>query len=146
MKYSNSQILSAVLARWAKPLVDQVLVSRLGRLQPVAAASEWVKKYFPVAGNYSIVNDLSFLAVPAAEIAIAPMVRNGIAKLGISEEQLPAYAAKMVDAFIAEAEKNGKVSLFNTIELEKSDFEQLKSLLEKNLPAAAGEEGYQVIE
>lgn len=29
MKYSNSQILSAVLARWAKPLVDQVLVSEM---------------------------------------------------------------------------------------------------------------------
>lgn len=147
MNHTNTQILAAVVARWAKPLVDQVLVSRLGHLQPVNAASEWVKKYFPVSANYSIVNDLSFLAVPATEIVIAPMVQNGIARLGIADAQLPAYAAKLVDACIAEAEKNGKVSLFNTIELDKADFEQLKGLLEKNLPAGSADtESYQVIE
>ena len=146
MKYTNTQILSAVIARWAKPLADQVLTSRLSHLQPVAAASEWVKKYFPVANNYSIVNDLSFLAVPATEIIIAPMVSRGIANLGVSDDQLPAYAHKMVDAFIAEAKEKGKVSLFNTIELELADFEHLKSLLDKNLPILAETETYQVIE
>lgn len=143
--HSNSQILAAVIANWAKPLVDQVLVARIGALPPVAAASEWVKKYFPVAGNYSIVNDIAFLAVPATEIIIEPMVINGIAKLGVSDEQIPEYAAKLVDAMLAEAKKNGKVTLFNTIELEKSDFEKLKKLLDKNLPATAHEK-YTVIE
>lgn len=143
--HSNSKILAAVIASWAKPLIDQILVERIGSLQPVAAASEWVKKYFPVAGNYSIVNDLAFLAVPAAGIIIEPMVMNGISKLGVSEEQIPAYAAKIADALLAEADKNGKVTLFNTIELEKSDFTKLKKLLEKNLPAGK-EEQYTVIE
>lgn len=143
--YSNSKILAAVIATWAKPLVDQILVSRIGSFQPVVAASEWVKKYFPVAGNYSIVNDLAFLAVPATEIIIEPMVLNGLAKLGVSEDQIPSYAAKLVDAMLAEAEKNGKVSLFNTIELEKSDFEKLKSLLQKNLPVTEAST-YTVIE
>ncbi|MBP5401383.1 MAG: hypothetical protein J6Y35_07130 [Bacteroidales bacterium] len=143
--HSNSQILAAVIANWAKPLVDQVLVARIGALPPITAASEWVKKYFPVAGNYSIVNDIAFLAVPATEIIIEPMVINGIAKLGVSDEQIPEYAAKLVDAMLAEAKKNGKVTLFNTIELEKSDFEKLKKLLDKNLPATADEK-YTVIE
>lgn len=143
--YSNRQILSAVLANWAKPLVDEVLVSRLGALQQVAAANEWVKKYFPVAKNYSIVKDLAFLAVPATEIIIEPIVGKAIDKVGIADEQIPAYAAKIVDSLLDEADKKKKVTLFNTIELEKSDFEKLKSLLEKNLPFEETET-YKVIE
>ena len=144
--HSNIKILSAVMATWAKPIMDQVLVSRLGEMQPVAAASEWVRKYFPVPGNYSIVNDLAFLAVPAASLIIEPMVNNWILKLGISDEQIPAYAAKMADAMLEEAEKNGKVTLFNTIEFEKSDFKRLKTLLNKNLPVKGNEDKYTVIE
>ena len=133
------------MANWAKPLIDEVLVSRLGSLQQVAAANEWVKKYFPVAKNYSIVKDLAFLAVPATEIIIEPAVGKAIERLGVSDEQIPSYAAKIADSLLEEAEKNGKVTLFNTIELEKSDFEKLKSLLEKNLPVAETE-SYVVIE
>lgn len=143
--YSNRQILSAVLANWAKPLIDEVLVSRLGSLQQVAAANEWVKKYFPVAKNYSIVKELAFLAVPATEIIIEPIVGKAIDKIGIADEQIPAYATKIVDALLDEADKKKKVTLFNTIELEKSDFEKLKSLLEKNLPFEETET-YKVIE
>lgn len=142
---SNSKILSAVIATWAKPMIDQVLVSRIGEMQPVEAASEWVKKYFPVPGNYSIVTDLAFLAVPATSIIIEPMVNNWISKLGIQDENIPEYAAKITDAMLEEAEKNGKVTLFNMIEFEKSDFKRLKTLLNKNLPVKE-EEKYTVIE
>ena len=143
--HSNKQILSAVVSSWAKPIVDAVLMTKLGELGPIAAASEWVKKYFPVPENYSIVNDLSFLAIPAMEIAIEPAVSNAVSKLGVSDEQIPAYAAKIADALMAEAEKNGSVTLFNKIVLEKSDFERLKTLLEKNLPFECSEP-YKVIE
>ena len=144
--HSTSKILSAVLATWAKPLLDKVLVSRLGEMQPIAAASEWIKKYFPVPGNYSIVADLAFLAVPATSIIIEPMVSNWVSKLGIDDDQIPAYAAKMADAFLEEASKNGKVTLFNTVEFEKSDFKRLKTLLNKNLPVQEDEDKYIVIE
>ena len=143
--HSNTKILSAVIATWAKPMIDQVLVSRLGEMQPVEAASEWVKKYFPVPGNYSIVTDLAFLAVPATSIIVEPMVNNWISKLGIQDEMIPEYAAKITDAMLEEAGKNGKVTLFNTIEFEKSDFKRLKTLLNKNLPVKE-EEKYTVIE
>lgn len=132
--YSNTEILTAVIVTWAKPMVDKVLASLLSQYQPVVAANEWVKKYFPVANNYSIVNDLSFLAVPASEMVIEPFVKNGIAKLGIQDQDIPAYVAKLVDSMIEQADKKGCVSLFNTIELEKSDLEKLRYLLRKNLP------------
>lgn len=132
--FTNAEKLTAVIVRWAKPMIDEVVAKGLGNFQPVQAANEWVKKYFPVAANYSIVNDLSFLAVPAAEMAIEPMVRNGIAKLGLSDQDIPAYAAKIVNAAIEQADKSGSVSLFSTVELEKSDLEKLRYLLQKNLP------------
>ena len=75
--YSNVEILTAVLITWAKPLVDEIVEHRLGNLQPVAAASEWIKKYFPVPNNYTIVRDLSFLAMPAFEIMVGNFVRTG---------------------------------------------------------------------
>lgn len=132
--YSNTEILTAVIVTWAKPMVDEIVANRLGNLQPVATASEWVKKYFPVPNNYSIVNDLSFLAVPALEMMVGNFVRQGLEKLNVKDQDVPAYAARIVDSLIEEADKKGSVSLFNTIELEKSDLEKLRYLLRKNLP------------
>ena len=143
--YSNTEILTAVIVTWAKPMVDEIVANRLGNLQPVATASEWVKKYFPVPNNYSIVNDLSFLAVPASEMMVGNFVRNGLEKLNVSDKDVPAYAARIVDSLIAEADKKGCVSLFNTIELEKSDLEKLRYLLRKNLPVEENAK-YEVIE
>ena len=133
--YTNAEILTAVLVEWAKPMVDTVIAELVGKNDGVVAANEWVKKYFPVAKNYSIVNDLSFLAVPATEMVIEPMVRNGVARLGLDDKRIPDYAAKVADSLNEEAERSGKVTLFNALELEKSDIDRLRALLRKNLPA-----------
>lgn len=143
--YSNTEILTAVIVTWAKPMVDEIVANRLGHLQPVATASEWVKKYFPVPNNYSIVNDLSFLAVPASEMMVGNFVRQGLEKLNVKDQDVPAYAARIVDSLIEEADKKGNVSLFNTVEIEKSDLEKLRYLLRKNLPVDECEK-YEVIE
>ena len=132
--YSNIEILTAVIVAWAKPMVDKVLASLVGQYQPIVAANEWVKKYFPVASNYSIVNDLSFLAVPASEMAVGNFVRNGLERLKVKDQDIPAYAARLVDSMVEEADRKGCVSLFGTVELEKSDLEKLRYLLRKNLP------------
>lgn len=132
--YTNAEILTAVIVTWVKPMVDEIVANRLGKLQPVMAANEWVKKFFPVANNYSIVNDLSFLAVPASEMVIGNFVRNGLEKLNVKDQDVPAYASRLVDSMIEQADKKGSVSLFNTVELEKSDLEKLRYLLRKNLP------------
>ena len=137
--YSNSEILTAVLVTWAKPMVDSVIANVVGKNEGVVAANEWVRKYFPVAANYSIVNDLSFLAVPATEMIVEPFVRNGIAKLGIADTDIPEYASKLLASMIEQADKNGSVSLFNAVELEKGDLEKLRYLLERNLPVALSE-------
>jgi hypothetical protein len=126
-------------------MADTVLANMLNQSQPIQSANEWVKKYFPVAQNYSIVNDLSFLAMPASEMVIEPIVRNGIAKLGIKDEDIPKYAANMVDAALEKVAKDGSITLFGTIELEDADLRSLRHLLAANLPATETEK-YQVIE
>lgn len=137
--HTNSEILTAVLVAWAKPMADRIIADIIAGNEGVVAANEWVRKYFPVAANYSIVNDLSFLAVPATELMLTPIVRNGIAKLNIGEDDIPEYAAKIVDSAIAEAKKNNGLTLFNKIEIEKSDLEQLRGMLKRNLPVVASE-------
>ena len=102
-------------------MADTVLANMLSQSQPIRSANEWVKKYFPVAQNYSIVNDLSFLAMPASEMVIEPIVRNGIERLGVKDEDIPKYAAGIVDAALEKVAQNGSITLFGTIELEDAD-------------------------
>lgn len=128
-------------------MADTVLANMLSQSQPIQSANEWVKKYFPVAQNYSIVNDLSFLAMPASEMAIEPIVRNGIERLGVKDEDIPKYAANMVDAALEKVAKDGSITLFGTIELEDADLRSLRHLLAANLPQTQEQiEKYQVIE
>lgn len=145
--FTNLQKLTAVIVRWVKPMADTVLANMLSQSQPIQSANEWVKKYFPVAQNYSIVNDLSFLAMPASEMAIEPVVRNGIERLGVKDEDIPKYAAGIVDAALEKVAQDGSITLFGTIELEDADLRSLRHLLAANLPQTQEQiEKYQVIE
>lgn len=128
-------------------MADTVLANMLNQSQPIQSANEWVKKYFPVAKNYSIVNDLSFLAMPASEMIIEPIVRNGIERLGVKDEDIPKYAAGIVDAALEKVAQDGSITLFGTIELEDADLRSLRHLLAANLPQTREQiEKYQVIE
>lgn len=145
--FTNLQKLTAVIVRWVKPMADTVLANMLSQSQPIQSANEWVKKYFPVAQNYSIVNDLSFLAMPASEMVIEPIVRNGIERLGVKDEDIPKYAAGIVDAALERVAQDGSITLFGTIELEDADLRSLRHLLAANLPQSQEQiEKYQVIE
>ena len=143
MTYSNLEKFTAVIVEWLRPMANAIISGQLGNSQPVAAANEWVKKYFPVASDYSIVNDLMFLATPALSVMVEPAIQNAVSRLGLDDERIPSYAMQMTESLIAEAENKGKVTLFNTLEFEKGDFENLRNLLNKNLPVVITER-YQV--
>lgn len=143
--FSNSDKLIAVIVEWARPMVSAVVASRINKAPQVAAANAWVKKYFPVSADYSIVNDLAFLVQPVGEVMIEPIVRNAISSAGLDDAGIPQYADKLVNSLLEEAEKKGKVSLFNAIELDKSDFERLQQLLQRNLPITKTEK-YEVLQ
>ena len=57
-----------------------------------------------------------------------------LGKLDIKDPDIPAYANKIVNSLIEQANDKGCISLFNTVEIEKNDLEKLRYLLQKNLP------------
>lgn len=128
----NIEILSSVLIEWAKPILDDVIKNVIGGNSAVQTANAWVKKFFPVSENYSIWNDLSFLAMPLVNMVVMPILANGVAKLGVSDEALPKYALEVSKALLDEAEKKGSVSLMERYTISVDDVRRLKSMIESN--------------
>lgn len=131
---TNTEILTAVIAEWAKPMTDDIIKQVANGNEKVARANAWIKKFFPVSENYSIWNDLSFLAMPLIELSIQPMLASGLAKMGISDEAIPAYAHKVVDALCKEADEKGQVRLLERYTLTADDTKRLKEMLGEAMP------------
>lgn len=129
---NNIDVLSAVVVEWAKPILDDFMKNVIGGNAMVQTANAWVKKFFPVSESYSIWNDLSFLAMPVVGMAVKPMLANGIARLGISDEAVPEYANGVVKAMLEEAEKKGSVTLLERYTISVDDVRRLKSMIESN--------------
>ena len=80
--------------------------------------------------TYNIWNELGFLAEPVIQTMVAPAVSRMLE--GMSDEQVKELSMKYVDAFIAQAKEKGSVNVFG-IELEESDWKELKDMLGKRL-------------
>ncbi len=129
---SNIDVLGGIVTEWAKPMLDDVIKNVIGGNSMVQTADAWVKKFFPVSESYSIWNDLSFLAMPVVGMAIKPMLANGIARLGISDEAVPEYVNGVVKAMLEEAEKKGSVTLLERYTISVDDVRRLKGMVESN--------------
>jgi hypothetical protein len=129
----NIDILGGVLTEWAKPMIDDIAKSIIGNNQSISTVDAWIKKYFPVSENYSIWNDLSFLAMPVVNMAITPMLSAGISKLGIADEDIPRYAHEVVDKMVIEAEKKGGIMFLERYKFSTEEMKNLKTLLNENL-------------
>lgn len=127
----NVEILSSVLIEWAKPMIDDVAGTLIG--DRLNVADSWIKKYFPVSADYRLWNDLSFLALPVVNMAVAPMLNKGMEALGLSDEAIPVYAHSVVDAMLSEAEKKGSVTFLERYTFSLEDMRRLKELLNSNL-------------
>ena len=80
--------------------------------------------------TYNIWNELGFLAEPVIQTLVTPAVSRMLA--GIPDEQVGELALKYVDAFVAQAKKNGSVNLFG-IALDENDLNDLRSMLIEKL-------------
>lgn len=123
-----------MLTQWAKPMTDDLISQVAGGNEWIGRANAWIRKFFPVSDNYSIWNDLSFLAVPVVEMSIQPMIASGLAKMGIPDEAIPAYAHRVVDALCKQAEVNGQVKLLERYTLTADDTKRLKEMLGEAMP------------
>ena len=121
-------IVGNVLSEWAfkvtKSLLPQVNIpvgGRLGGMMQLLGVNP---------ATYNIWNELGFLAEPVIQTLVTPAV--GRMLQGIPDEQVGELALKYVDAFVAQAKKNGSVNLFG-IALDENDLGELRSMLIEKL-------------
>lgn len=122
------EIVGNVLSEWAfkvaKSLLPQVNIpvgGKLGGMMQLLGVNP---------ATYNIWNELGFLAEPVIQTLVTPAVSRMLA--GIPDEQVGELALKYVDAFVAQAKKNGSVNLFG-IALDENDLNDLRSMLIEKL-------------
>lgn len=130
---SNIDTLSGVIIDWAKPMIDDIALQIVNGNDSITRANAWIRKYFPVSQNYSIWNDISFLALPLLSVSITPFLENAVNKIGITDEMIPKYIRDIADAMYKEAETKGEVKFLERYEFSLDDMKRLKDLIEERL-------------
>ena len=130
---SNIDTLSGIIIDWAKPMIDDIALQIVNGSDSITRANAWIKKYFPVSQNYSIWNDISFLALPLLSVSITPFLENAVNKIGITDEMIPKYIRDIADAMYKEAETKGEVKFLERYEFSLDDMKRLKDLIEERL-------------
>lgn len=129
MAYTNSQILAAVLNKWLQPVVSQLAGSRLQSLPFVQMIDNKVRSMGWVSQKWSIVGELSPMIEPLTNSLVQPVLGQYLSK--VPDEAIPEMAHGIVD----KALETGSLSIFeDKIVFEREDLEELKKLLEYNLP------------
>ena len=125
---TNAEKITSALIDWANPMLDDIAAQVIGKNQTMTVTTEWIKKYFPVSAEYSLWNDIKFLASPLMQASVSRMMTQGIQNLGLTDEELHEYARGILASIRQEAESKGQLQL-----LERYTFsvEEVRSLCEK---------------
>lgn len=136
---TNAHKLSAVLTTWINPVVRQFASGKLSSLPFVQLIETKVKSSGWVSPAWSLTSELSPMLNNASSAIVQPMIQRYISQ--VPDTQLPKMAHSIVD----EAIKQGQLSIMEgKVVFEKEDLEELKQLLNYNLPLTAEDE-YEVI-
>ena len=139
MSWSNAQKLAAVVSFWARPALTQLATSRLSSLPMMQNLQQSIVASGLVSQAYNISADLMPIMAPVINNLLQPYLERQLAQL--PDESIPALARDV----LAEAERKGSMSIMDGfLTLEAQDIQELRQLVEKNLPMAEGQ-GYEVI-
>lgn len=139
MNWSNAQKLAAVVSFWARPALTQLATSRLSSLPMMQSLQQSIVASGLVSQAYNISADLMPIMAPVINNLLQPYLERQLAQL--PDESIPALARDV----LAEAEKKGSMSIMDGfLTLEAQDIQELRQLVEKNLPMAE-RQGYEVI-
>lgn len=126
---TNARILGAVLNKWAQPLVASFLGANIQSVPFMQGIQNKVRSMGWVSPNWSIMSEISPLMESVTGNIIAPIIERYVS--GLDDASIP----KVAHAIINDALKNGELSLFEgKVVFERKDLEQLKRLLDLNLP------------
>lgn len=138
MQYTNAQILSAVLNRWLQPVVLQLSQAKMQSFGFVQAIENKVKSTGWVSPNWNLTKELSPIIEPITNSIVQPMLNKYLSN--VPDEAIPAMAHGIVDKAMAD----GQLELMEgKFVFEKEDLQELKNLLNYNLPLPQ-ETGYVV--
>lgn len=139
MSWSNAQKLAAVVSFWARPALTQLATSRLSSLPMMQSLQQSIVASGLVSQAYNISADLMPIMAPVINNLLQPYLERQLAQL--PDESIPALARDV----LAEAEKKGSMSIMDGfLTLEAQDIQELRQLVEKNLPMS-DRQGYEVI-
>ena len=114
--YTNAQILSAVINKWAQPLIKALLadkVQAIGFLQNIEAK---VKSTGWVSPNWSLMQDLSPIMEGVTGSLVTPLLSKYLSM--VDDASIPKMAHDIVD----EALKQGKLNIMEgKIELDTEE-------------------------
>lgn len=130
---SNAEKITSALIDWANPMLDDIAAQVIGKNQTMTVATEWIKKYFPVSPEYSLWNDLKFLASPLMQTSISRMMTQGIQSLGLADEELPEYVRGILASIRQEAESKGQLQLLERYTFSADEIRSLCDKVEANL-------------
>lgn len=129
MQYTNSQILSAVLNKWLQPVVSQLAEGKLSQIPLLAGIEEKIRSTGWVSRSWSLAAELSPLMQRMTGSVLEPFIRSFLSN--VPDNAIPSLAHSMVDSAL----EQGELSMFEgNLVFDKSDLEQLKRLLDCNLP------------
>ena len=129
MNYTNSQILSAVLNKWIQPVVQQLAGQRLASMPIFAGIENKIRSTGWVRPTWSLAAELAPLMQGMTGTMVEPFINNYLSK--VPDAAIPQMAHALVDKAI----ENGGITLFDgTVSFEREDLEELKKLLDYNLP------------
>lgn len=129
MNYTNSQILSAVLNKWLQPIVQQLAGQKLSSFPFFSGLENKIRSTGWVSPNWSLSAELAPFMQAITGTMLEPLIDTYLSK--VPDEAIPEMAHALVDQAIA----NGGITLFDgNVSFDKSDMEELKRLLEFNLP------------
>lgn len=127
--YSNAQILAAVLNKWAQPVISQLAIGRLDSIPGIQAINNKIRSTGWVSPNWSMIAELSPIIEPVTNRVAQPILGSYFKRL--PDEAIPEIAHGVVDAAL----QQGQLSIMEgRVSFDKSDLEELKNLLDYNLP------------
>lgn len=126
---TNAEILSAIVNKWAQPLITTFINEHVQSMPFVQGVQNKVRSMGWVSTKWTLLGELSPIMESLSGSIIAPYLNKYLSQL--DDASIPKMAHSIVD----NALKNGEMVLFEgKVTLEESDLRTLKRLLELNLP------------
>lgn len=123
---SNIEKLSEILTEWLSNVASSVLPKI--SISPTSSIGRVMNGFFGVdLASYSVWNELGFLAKPAINSFVQPMLVKYLSFM--PEEKIKSTALEMVGAMVKQAEMKGYVNLFG-IQIGKNAFDDLHMMIE----------------